>query len=119
MTQKKASDYFHKEDSYNCAQAVLKYFQKEYTVSQEIIDSYSAYGGGRAEDGLCGALYAAKFLLDDPRKTELPSTKTASPLVLVAAAASAEAGVSFGASSTSIRSKGLGPLDEALLVGSV
>ncbi len=36
-----------------------------------MIDSYSAYGGGRAEDGLCGALYAAKTLLNDPEKTEL------------------------------------------------
>ena len=71
MTQKKASDYFHKEDAYNCAQAVLKYFQPGYPVSQEMIDSYSAYGGGRAEDGLCGALYAAKTLLNDPKKTEL------------------------------------------------
>ena len=36
-----------------------------------MIDSYSAYGGGRAEDGLCGALYAAKTLLNDPEKPKL------------------------------------------------
>ena len=36
-----------------------------------MIDSYSAYGGGRAENGLCGALYAAKNLLNDPKKIEL------------------------------------------------
>ena len=71
MTQRKASDYFHKEDAYNCAQAILKNFQSKYSISQETIDSYSAYGGGRAEDGLCGALYAAKNLLNDPEKTEL------------------------------------------------
>ena len=71
MTQKKASDYFHKEDGYNCAQAILKNFQSEHSISQERIDSYSAYGGGRAEDGLCGALYAAKTLLKDTKKTEL------------------------------------------------
>ncbi len=71
MTQKKASDYFHKEDAYNCAQAILKNFHSEYFISQKMIDSYSAYGGGRAEDGLCGALYAAKTLLNDPKKTEL------------------------------------------------
>ena len=71
MTQKKASDYFHKEHDYNCAQAILKNFQSEYSISQEMIDSYSAYGGGRAENGLCGALYAAKNLLNDPKKIEL------------------------------------------------
>ena len=67
---KKASDYFHKEDSYNCAQAILKKFQSENSISQEMIDSFSAYGGGRAENGLCGALYAAKTLLNDPKKKE-------------------------------------------------
>jgi hypothetical protein len=36
-----------------------------------MIDSYSDYGGGRAEDGLCGALYAAKTLLNAPKKTKL------------------------------------------------
>jgi hypothetical protein len=36
-----------------------------------MIDSYSAYGGGRAEDGLCGALYAAKTQINDPKKTGL------------------------------------------------
>lgn len=75
MTHKKASDYFHKEDAYNCAQAILKNFQSEYSISQEMIDSYSAYGGGRAEDGLCGALYAAKILMNDPQKTELLNKK--------------------------------------------
>jgi hypothetical protein len=71
MTQKKASDYFHKEDDYNCAQAILKNFQSEYSISQEMIDSYSAYGGGRAENGQCGAFYAAKNLLNNPNKIEL------------------------------------------------
>ena len=68
---KKASDYFHKEDAYNCAQAILKHFQSKYSIPQEMLDSFSAYGGGRAENGLCGALYAAKTLLNDPKKTEL------------------------------------------------
>ncbi len=55
MTHKKASDYFHKEDAYNCAQAILKNFQSEYSISQDMIDSYSAYGGGPAGDRLSGA----------------------------------------------------------------
>jgi hypothetical protein len=71
MSAKKASDYFHGEEGYNCSQAVLKACQQEHDVSQEMIDTYSAYGGGRAEEGLCGALYAAKSLLNDPEKTEL------------------------------------------------
>ena len=71
MTARKASDHFHKEDKYNCAQAILKAFQEEYAISQEMIDSYKINGGGRAENGLCGALFAAKTLLNDPSKTEV------------------------------------------------
>ncbi len=75
MTAKRASVFFHAEEGYNCAQAVLKAFQTEHSISQQKIDEYSAYGGGRAEDGLCGALYAAKSLLNDPVKTELLKNK--------------------------------------------
>ncbi len=68
MTTKKASEYFHGEEGYNCAQAILKAFQTEHSITQEKINSYSVYGGGRAEEGLCGALYAAKTLLNDQKK---------------------------------------------------
>ena len=67
---KKASEYFHGKEGYNCAQAILKAFQTEFDVSAEMIDEYSAYGKGRAEGGLCGALYAAHKLLDDTEITK-------------------------------------------------
>lgn len=53
---KQASDFFHAEDNLNCAQSVLKYFDAPAAQIAE----FKAFGGGRAPEGLCGALYAAK-----------------------------------------------------------
>ena len=61
----KAKELFHGEQRYNCAQAVLAAFQDRYEVSQERIDEFKAFGGGRAVDGLCGALYAGLTLSPD------------------------------------------------------
>lgn len=62
----KAETFFHKEpENLNCAQSVLKAFQKEFDVSDEKIAEYKAFGGGRAEGGICGALFAAKYLLQE------------------------------------------------------
>lgn len=55
--------------NYTCAQAILKGFQKEFSVSQEQIDEYVAYRGGNAPDGVCGAVYAANQLLAKMGKT--------------------------------------------------
>lgn len=71
MPPKKASDYFHGKEGYNCAQAVLKAFEEEHNISSEMIEEYRANGGGRAENGLCGALYAALNILNNPEKTAL------------------------------------------------
>ena len=46
----------------NCAQAV--------GLSQEVIELFRAYGGGRAPDGLCGALYAAMYILKNKNAGE-------------------------------------------------
>jgi hypothetical protein len=62
----KASEFFHGKEGYNCAQAVLRAKQEEYGISQEMIDDHVKYGGGRAEGGVCGALYAAKKLTPKP-----------------------------------------------------
>ena len=59
-----ASDFFHREENLNCAQAVLKYFN----APPEKIAEYKAFGGGRAPEGLCGALHAARLLVDDEEK---------------------------------------------------
>jgi hypothetical protein len=49
----------YKEEKLNCAQSVLRAFQDELSIPEERIAAFKAFGGGRAEEGLCGALYAA------------------------------------------------------------
>ena len=48
----------------NCAQSVISAFKDKFSLNSEIIDSFSTYGAGIAPGGLCGALYAAKFILE-------------------------------------------------------
>lgn len=59
---------FHGTEMYNCAQSVLKAFQDTYKVPPEQVVDSSRLGGGRAEQGMCGALYAAESLVADPVK---------------------------------------------------
>ena len=65
MKGKIAASYFHGPERYNCSQAVLKAYQDEYSISESHIEGYKMYGGGRAEQGLCGALYAVINLAED------------------------------------------------------
>lgn len=65
MKIKAASDYFHGTEGYNCAQAVLKAFQPESGMSETTIQRAQMAGGGRAQGGVCGALYAAQIILGD------------------------------------------------------
>lgn len=55
-----------KEERLNCAQSILRAFQQHRNISEEDIMHASELGGGQAEEGLCGALYAALHLSDDP-----------------------------------------------------
>ena len=56
--------YFHSlPGKLNCAQAILKGFQKEFGITAQEIEEFRAMGGGRAQDGICGALYSAERLL--------------------------------------------------------
>ena len=56
--------YFHSlPGKLNCAQAILKGFQKEFDITDQEIEEFRAMGGGRAQDGICGALYSAERLL--------------------------------------------------------
>jgi len=62
-SRKKSEEYFHiLPEKLNCAQAVLKGFQKEFKITELEIEEYRAWGGGRAEGGVCGALLAAERL---------------------------------------------------------
>ncbi len=60
---KRAADYFHGQDKYNCCQAIRRFFQRRFDVSEEVLQEGKAHGGGRAPEGVCGALYAAEELL--------------------------------------------------------
>ncbi len=57
---------FRGKDRLNCIQAMLKAFQPVSGVSDEVIGSFAKLGKGKVNGGVCGALYAAEFLLDDP-----------------------------------------------------
>lgn len=60
----KSDAFFHAQpENLNCAQAILKGFQLEFNISDSEIEEYRAWGGGRAEGGMCGALFAAERLL--------------------------------------------------------
>jgi len=60
----KSELYFHiLPENLNCAQAVLKGFQQEFKISNQEIDESRALGGGRAQEGICGALFSAERLL--------------------------------------------------------
>jgi hypothetical protein len=64
MSRIKSDQYFHiLPENLNCAQAVLKGFQKEFNIADSEIEEYRAWGGGRVEGGMCGALFAAERLL--------------------------------------------------------
>lgn len=56
----------------NCAQSVLSAFKEKFNLDDDLVDSFKAYGGGRAPAGLCGAYYAVKFIVDrhDKEKAE-------------------------------------------------
>lgn len=61
--RKKSLQYFRQApDNLNCAQSVLKGFQQEFEIGEDELMDFKAFGGGRAENGVCGALYAANRL---------------------------------------------------------
>lgn len=65
-TRIKSEEHFHAlPNNFNCAQAVLKGFQNEFGITDNEIEEYRAWGGGRAEGGVCGAIFAAKRLLKE------------------------------------------------------
>lgn len=65
-----AKDTFHHPDfGHNCAQAIAYQFKNLYD-DEQIVEKLAAFGGGRAPQGLCGALYAAQ-LACPAHKTEV------------------------------------------------
>ncbi len=56
----------YQRERLNCAQSVLKGFQDQKMLSDEKISEFRGLGHGKADAGLCGALYAARQLMDTP-----------------------------------------------------
>lgn len=71
-----ASTFFHNaSNNWNCAQSVHK-SQQELTglTDDEIELTYRSKGGGRAEGGMCGAIYAASSLINAEHSAQLIET---------------------------------------------
>jgi hypothetical protein len=49
----------------NCSQAVIAAFRGRFFLDKDVVASFALHGRGMAPDGICGALYAAQFLLKD------------------------------------------------------
>lgn len=60
----------YKDERLNCAQSVLRAFQEQRGISEDQIEEARWDGGGRAKNGMCGALYAALTLTDVPSVRE-------------------------------------------------
>jgi hypothetical protein len=60
--QCEAVKYYRGVEGYNCAQAILKVFQKKGGADPDLIRQYAEYGGGNADGGVCGALFAIEQL---------------------------------------------------------
>lgn len=71
-TPERAVAYFHRlPENWNCAQSVHKAYQGQTGLTdREIEDTYRTQGGGRAEGGLCGALYAARSIAQTEAQAE-------------------------------------------------
>ncbi|MDP3791334.1 MAG: C-GCAxxG-C-C family (seleno)protein [Candidatus Omnitrophota bacterium] len=48
----------------NCAQVVIAAFREKFDLDENTVHLFASFGSGRAPEGECGALYAAKFILD-------------------------------------------------------
>jgi hypothetical protein len=73
MEKPDALAFFRGEHRYNCAQAVLKAYAPQIGLGDSCLEKLSRFGNGLAPEGECGALFAAKSILQDPaakKKTE-------------------------------------------------
>jgi hypothetical protein len=55
----------YQKERLNCAQSILRGFQTHRAIAEDDIVKAKVHGGGRAEGGLCGALYAALQLVPE------------------------------------------------------
>lgn len=65
MDKPDAASFFRGLERHNCAQAILKAYASLTGVEQSCVERFSRWGSGRAPEGECGALFAAKSMLAD------------------------------------------------------
>ena len=64
MSRKRSEEFFHQPPhNYGCSQAVILGFENEFGTTAEDVTLAGEWRGGRAPEGICGALYAANYLL--------------------------------------------------------
>ena len=67
MSKEKSLSFFRTPPhNYNCAQTSAAGFDQD-----GLVEPFKACGGGRAPEGLCGALYAAMELAPESKRTEM------------------------------------------------
>jgi hypothetical protein len=66
MEKPNALLHYQGSGNYNCAQAILKTYALTAGITDACLDRFANFGGGRAPDGECGALFAAKAILQNP-----------------------------------------------------
>lgn len=72
MERSSSESFFHVlPENLNCAQSVLKGFQKQMNISNDEIEEFRAWGGGRARGGVCGAVFAADRILRELGKNSI------------------------------------------------
>ncbi len=66
MSVEKAKAYYTDRSGpgkLNCGQAVIAAFKEKFSLSDDSVNLFAAYGSGRAPENVCGTLYAAQYLL--------------------------------------------------------
>ena len=67
-----SQNYLNAEpEKWNCTQSIFKGFQKEFNIPDSRIAEIKVFGGGRAPEGICGALFAAEILLAEQGKSSI------------------------------------------------
>ncbi|MDP4182713.1 MAG: C-GCAxxG-C-C family (seleno)protein [Bacillota bacterium] len=59
----------------NCAQSVVSAFKDKFNLDDELVESFRAFGGGRAPAGVCGAYYAVKSIIERVDKDKADELK--------------------------------------------
>lgn len=87
MSREKAKAYYSDKSSrgrLNCAQAVIAAFKEKFNLDENAVHLFAPYAGGKAPGGECGALCAAKFILNEGNRDKIEACES----VFLAAAGS-------------------------------